>query len=89
MREDKKKAVALRYKKGEDTAPKVIAKGIGEIAAITGAPAIQLAYYNRDGIFRTSLPPEHTPYSRKKYLLIICLFSHKRERPIAAPVFLS
>ncbi len=42
------------------------AKGIGEIAAIPGAPAIQLAYYNRDGIFRTSLPLEYTPYSRKK-----------------------
>ncbi|BBE31572.1 hypothetical protein OSSY52_17130 [Tepiditoga spiralis] len=28
----KKKAVALRYKKGKDTAPEVIAKGVGEIA---------------------------------------------------------
>ena len=42
------------------------AKGIGEIAAIPGAPAIQLAYYNRDGVFRTSLPLEDTPYSKKK-----------------------
>ena len=42
------------------------AKGIGEIAAIPGAPAIQLAYYNRDGKFRTKLPLEDTPYSRKK-----------------------
>lgn len=41
------------------------AKGIGEIAAIPGAPAIQLAYYNRDGIFRTSLPLKDTPYSKK------------------------
>ncbi len=41
------------------------AKGIGEIAAIPGAPAIQLAYCNRDGIFRTSLPLKDTPYSRK------------------------
>ena len=40
------------------------AKGIGEIAAIPGAPAIQLAYYNRDGIFRTSLPLKKTPYSK-------------------------
>ncbi len=40
------------------------AKGIGEIAAIPGAPAIQLAYYNRDGIFRTSLPLKDTPYSK-------------------------
>jgi len=42
------------------------AKGIGEISAIPGAPAIQLAYYNRDGKFRTKLPLEDTPYSRKK-----------------------
>ncbi len=42
------------------------AKGIGEITVIPGAPAIQLAYYNRDGIFRTSLPLRDTPYSRKK-----------------------
>lgn len=42
------------------------AKGIGEIAAIPGAPAIQLAYCNFDGKFRTSLPLEDTPYSKKK-----------------------
>lgn len=42
------------------------AKGIGEIAAIPGAPAIQLAYYNRDGKFRTKLPLEDTPYSAKR-----------------------
>lgn len=42
------------------------AKGIGEIAAIPGAPALQLAYYNLDGKFRTKLPLEDTPYSKKK-----------------------
>lgn len=42
------------------------AKGIGEIAAIPGAPAIQLAYYNLDGRFRTTLPLEDTPYRKKK-----------------------
>lgn len=42
------------------------AKGIGEIAAIPGVPAVQLAYYNFDGKFRTKLPLEDTPYSRKK-----------------------
>ena len=42
------------------------AKGIGEIAAIPGAAAIQLAYYNFDGKFRTKLPLEDTPYSKKK-----------------------
>ncbi|MDD4159394.1 MAG: selenium-dependent xanthine dehydrogenase [Synergistaceae bacterium] len=41
------------------------AKGIGEITVIPAAPAIQLAYYNRDGVFRTSLPLKNTPYSRK------------------------
>ena len=42
------------------------AKGIGEICSIPTAPAVQLAYYNYDGVFRTSLPLEGTPYSRKK-----------------------
>ncbi len=42
------------------------AKGIGEISSIPTAPAVQLAYYNRDGKFRTSLPLEDTPYSRKR-----------------------
>jgi selenium-dependent xanthine dehydrogenase len=41
-------------------------KGIGEIAAIPTAAAVQGAYYNLDGIFRTSLPLENTFYSRKK-----------------------
>ncbi len=42
------------------------AKGIGEICSIPTPPAVQLAYYNYDGTFRTSLPLENTPYSRKK-----------------------
>ena len=42
------------------------AKGIGEICSIPTAPAVQLAYYNYDGKFRTSLPLEDTPYSKKK-----------------------
>ena len=42
------------------------AKGIGEICSIPTPPAVQLAYYNRDGVFRTALPLEGTPYSRKK-----------------------
>ena len=45
--------------------PALGAKGIGEIAAIPTAPALQLAYYNRDGNFRTKLPLEDTPYSKK------------------------
>ena len=38
------------------------AKGIGEIAAIPTAPALQGAYYALDGIFRTKLPMEKTWY---------------------------
>jgi CO/xanthine dehydrogenase Mo-binding subunit len=41
------------------------AKGVGEICSIPTAPAVQLAYYNRDGIFRTKLPLDSTPYSKK------------------------
>ena len=41
------------------------AKGIGEICSIPTAPAVQNAYYNRDGVFRTRLPLPDTPYSRK------------------------
>ena len=40
------------------------AKGVGEIAAIPAAPAAALAYWNRDGILRTKLPLEGTPYSK-------------------------
>ena len=42
------------------------AKGVGEICSIPTAPAVQLAYYHRDGKFRTRLPLEDTPYSKKK-----------------------
>lgn len=42
------------------------AKGIGEISAIATAPAIQNAYFQRDGILRNVLPLGKTPYSRKK-----------------------
>ena len=42
------------------------AKGVGEISSIPSTPAVALAYYNRDGIFRTKLPLEDTPYSKKR-----------------------
>ncbi len=32
------------------------AKGVGEICSIPTPPAVQLAYFNRDGVFRTKLP---------------------------------
>lgn len=38
--------------------------GIGEITSIPTAPAVQNAYYNRDGIFRESLPLKDTPYAK-------------------------
>ena len=40
------------------------AKGIGEICSIPTPPAVALAYYNRDGIFRTSLPLKNTGYKK-------------------------
>lgn len=40
------------------------AKGVGEITVIPAAPALQNAYYKRDGIFRTKLPLEHTAYRK-------------------------
>jgi CO/xanthine dehydrogenase Mo-binding subunit len=40
------------------------AKGIGEIAAIPTAPAVQGAYYALDGVFRTRLPLEKTYYRK-------------------------
>ena len=43
-------------------------KGIGEIAAIPTAPAVQGAYYALDHDFRTSLPLENTFYSKKRRL---------------------
>ncbi|MEG1879642.1 MAG: molybdopterin cofactor-binding domain-containing protein, partial [Pseudoflavonifractor sp.] len=40
------------------------AKGIGEICSIPTPPAVQNAYYNFDGKFRTSLPLEGTAYRK-------------------------
>lgn len=40
------------------------AKGIGELCTIATAPAIQNAYYNKDGIFRTELPLKNTFYKK-------------------------
>jgi selenium-dependent xanthine dehydrogenase len=42
------------------------AKGVGEIVTIPTAPAVAGAYFRRDRVFRTRLPLEGTPYSRKK-----------------------
>ena len=50
-------------KEGLDVACGAI--GVGEITSIPTAPAIADAYYRYDGKFRTTLPLEDTPYTRK------------------------
>jgi len=42
------------------------AKGAGEITAVTFAPAVQNAYFRKDGVFRTRLPLENTYYKKEK-----------------------
>ena len=49
---------------GWPESPAFGAKGIGEISSIPTAPAVQLAYYNWDGRFRTQLPLIDTPYKK-------------------------
>ncbi len=39
--------------------------GIGEITSIPTAPAIADAYFRYDGVLRSSLPLENTPYTKK------------------------
>ena len=41
-------------------------KGVGELATIPTAPATQGAYYAFDRNFRTKLPMQETPYTKKK-----------------------
>ncbi len=50
-------------KEGLDVACGAI--GIGEITSIPTAPAISDAYFRYDGKFRTKLPLDDTPYSKK------------------------
>lgn len=42
------------------------AKGVGEIVVVPTAPAVQGAYYNFDGVFRTKLPLDNTAYRKNK-----------------------
>ncbi len=42
------------------------AKGIGEIVCCMAAPALQNAYYKKDGIFRYSFPLDDTYYRKTK-----------------------
>ena len=41
-------------------------KGVGEIATIPTAPAVQGAYYAMDNVLRTKLPMDDTAYTKKK-----------------------
>ena len=50
-----------REEKGEEAFG---AKGIGEIASIPTAPAVAGAYFKLDGVHRTKLPLEGTPYRK-------------------------
>lgn len=42
------------------------AKGVGEIVCTLGAPALQNAYFKKDGIFRTDYPLRDTYYKKAK-----------------------
>lgn len=55
---------AIVEKNGPDLA--FGAKGAGEIASVTFAPAVQSAYFRKDGVFRTKLPLEDTFYKKPK-----------------------
>lgn len=50
--------------KNKDASLAYGAKGVGEIPLIPTSPAAQAAYYKRDGVFRTMLPLEDTPYQK-------------------------
>ncbi|MCL2702829.1 MAG: selenium-dependent xanthine dehydrogenase [Defluviitaleaceae bacterium] len=52
-------------KRGEQLPAAYGAKGVGELATIPTAPAIQGAYYKLDGVFRQKLPMEGTYYRRQ------------------------
>ena len=67
MRADQIPDIHAIYVEKEELLPFAYgAKGIGEIATIPTAPAVQGAYYVRDHILRTSLPMEDTFYNKKK-----------------------
>ncbi len=67
MRADQIPDIHAIYVEKEELLPFAYgAKGIGEIATIPTAPAVQGAYYARDHILRTQLPMEDTFYNKKK-----------------------
>ena len=65
MRADQIPDIHAIYVEKEELLPFAYgAKGIGEIATIPTAPAVQGAYYAKDHILRTSLPMEGTYYKK-------------------------
>ncbi len=66
LRADQVSEIVPILVRGDPQGPAFGAKGIGEIASIPTAAAVQLAYYRRDGVFRTRLPLDDTPYSRRE-----------------------
>ena len=65
MRADQIPDIHAIYVEKEELLPFAYgAKGIGEIATIPTAPALQGAYYARDHILRTSLPMQDTFYKK-------------------------
>jgi len=65
MRADQIPDIHAIYVEKEELLPFAYgAKGIGEIATIPTAPAVQGAYYARDHILRTSLPMQDTFYKK-------------------------
>ena len=65
MRADQIPDIHAIYVEKEELLPFAYgAKGIGEIATIPTAPAVQWAYYARDHILRTSLPMQDTFYKK-------------------------
>ena len=67
MRADQIPDIHAIYVEKEELLPFAYgAKGIGEIATIPTAPAVQGAYYAMDHVLRTSLPMENTFYKKPK-----------------------
>ena len=62
---DAPEVVTIIVKREEKLDAAYCAKGVGELAAIPTAPAIQGAYYKFDGVFRQKLPMEGTYYRKK------------------------
>lgn len=66
FRADEVPEIEVHCVEKEDYLPWALgSKGVGEIASIPTAPAIGGAYYALDGVFRTRLPLEGTPYRKK------------------------